>query len=100
MDCSTCLKYFILVRKKSASRCIPHMVGRQEPSAKILRSPLATLETFHFRGIACCVVELNGGLLPRCQSEEMILIDNNSFDRVGIEPTAVALQSHLADVPL
>ena len=43
----------------------------------------------------CVLSGLNAGLLSCCQREKVkILINNNTFLRMGIEPTIVALQSH------
>ena len=47
-----------------------------------------------FRDIVCWVAELNDGLLPNfVREEKKMLINNNWFLRVGIEPTT-ALQSY------
>ena len=83
---------------KPASRCIPQSGLERssdgERQCLNTRTPVPTF-SLNFQGNACCVAELNVGLLPWCQSEEMkILINNNLFARVGIEHTAAALQLH------
>ena len=57
----------------------------------VLRHSVPMYRRF-FRGIASWVAQLNAGVLPWRQSEEMkILRHNNLFLRMGIEPTTVAL---------
>ena len=71
-----------------------HVVSRtqqgklREPSARTLCFPLSA-KFFE----ALRVLWQNS--LPWCQNKEMkVLINNNSFPRVGLEATTVTLQSH------
>ena len=41
------------------------------------------------------MAEFNAGFLPWSQSKEIkILLNSNSFSRIGIEPTTIESQSH------
>ena len=89
-----CLKITTVNKKKYQLHAVfLTQQGRQRAtSVNTLHSPLSARFFVALRG-ECR--NITPGFLPCCQSEEMkILINNDSYPRVGIEPTTVALYTH------